>query len=71
MQVVSVNSIEQLIARTSELLWAIANCDVESVDAHRRILLTHLHELEMQAAAMGIHDLYDAVVNSCSPLLGA
>jgi hypothetical protein len=63
-------SVEQIVARASELLWAIATCDVEAVDAHRGVLLERLRELESQAALVGIHDLYDAVLHSCNPLIG-
>jgi hypothetical protein len=61
---------EQIISRASELLRAICTCDIEAVDAHRNVLLERLRDLELQAAAVGIHDLYDAVVYSCSPLMG-
>jgi hypothetical protein len=63
-------SAEQIVARTSEFLWAIAACDIEAVDAHRGGLLERLRELESQAAQAGIHDLYDAVMHSCNPLIG-
>ncbi len=59
---VTPTSVEQIVSRAAELLRAIAMCDVEGVSAHRDVLLANLHQLELQAPAFGIRDLYDAVM---------
>jgi hypothetical protein len=49
------------VDRAKELLWVIARCDVENLNAHRATALQHLHELERQAAAIQL-DLYSEVL---------
>ena len=49
--------------RAKELLWVIARCDVENVQAHRAIALDHLRDLERHAAELNI-DLYQEVMQA-------
>jgi hypothetical protein len=61
----------EIIHRATELLWVIAQCDVENLTGHRSIVLQRLSELELRAAAMNISDLYFEVVQSGSRVRGA
>ena len=54
----------RIVDRAKELLWVIARCDVENVQAHRRIALERLRDLEVSAAEMRIPDLYREVVRT-------
>jgi len=51
----------EIACRAEQLLWVIARCDVENVRSHRDTALEHLRNLELQAAAMNIPDLYGEV----------
>ena len=50
------------MTRAMELLWVIARCDVENVNAHRATALAMLQDVESRATAMAIDDLYREVV---------
>ena len=52
----------ELVTRAMELLWVIARCDVENVNAHRATALAMLQDVESRATAMAIDDLYREVV---------
>lgn len=52
----------ELLSRAKELLWVIARCDVENVNAHRAKALEMLHDLESRAHELKIGDLYRAVI---------
>ena len=52
----------ELVSRAKELLWVIARCDVENINAHRTTALTMLHDLESRASELEIRDLYVAVM---------
>jgi len=54
----------RIVDRAKELLWVIARCDVEDVEAHRRIALERLRDLELRAAELRIPDLYREVVQT-------
>ncbi len=62
-------SVEQIVSRAAELLRALAMCDIEGVSAHRNVLLENLRQLEAQASALGVQDLYDAVMHSFKLLM--
>jgi len=53
-----------IVQRARELLWVIARCDVEDVQAHRSTALERLRELEVRAAEMKIPDLYREVMQA-------
>ena len=52
----------ELLARAKDLLWVIARCDVENVNASRRTALRMLHEIECRADELKIQDLYRAII---------
>jgi hypothetical protein len=54
----------RIVNRAKELLWVIARCDVENVQAHRSIALERLRDLEVRAAEMRIPDLYREVMQA-------
>jgi hypothetical protein len=56
----------ELVSRAKELLWVIARCDVENVNAHRTRALEMLRDLERRAAELKINDLYGTVVSQGS-----
>ena len=53
---------QELVSRAKELLWVIARCDVENVNAHRNMALTMLRQLELRAGELQIRDLYEEVL---------
>jgi hypothetical protein len=53
-----------IVERAEELLWVIARCDVENLQAHRATALERLGDLELEAAEMRIPDLYREVVQA-------
>ena len=53
----------RIVDRAKELLWVIARCDVENVQAHRNMVLEHLRDLEREAVALKI-DLYQEVMQA-------
>jgi hypothetical protein len=54
----------RIVDRAKELLWVIARCDVEGIQAHRTTALQRLRDLELKAAEMRIPDLYREVVKA-------
>jgi hypothetical protein len=54
----------RIVDRAKKLLWVIACCDVENVQAHRSFALERLRDLESGAAEMRIPDLYREVVQA-------
>ena len=54
----------RIVDRAKELLWVIARCDVEDVQAHRSAALERLRDLELRAAEMRIPDLYREIVQT-------
>jgi hypothetical protein len=53
----------RIVDRAKELLWVIARCDVENLQAHRTTALDHLRDLEKHATALNI-DLYQEVMQA-------
>jgi hypothetical protein len=62
MRVVRTAGPVELISRAKELLWIIARCDVENVNAHRLTALAMLRDLEFRARELQIKDLYREVM---------
>ena len=56
----------ELVSRAKELLWVIARCDVEGVNAHRKLALAMLSDLETRAGELSILDLYHEVIAHAS-----
>jgi hypothetical protein len=54
----------RIVDRAKELLWVIARCDVEGVQAHRTTALERLRDLEVSAAELRIPDLYREVMQA-------
>lgn len=56
------SEILEVVERTEHLLWVIARHDVESLSDRRTDVLRRLRELEVQAAHLGVTDLYQEVL---------